>query len=269
MRYPGSAGRDAGGAGAPGRRSPGSSPARPPARRPVLWCPERSPRCGPAGARAGSRSWRTPATPTPSPASIGRSDGRRPPSPPPPPRSASPEGHVLVASTGVIGEPLRRSGSPPGWASSPHALDPAAPGAAARAIMTTDTFPKGAAGAPDARRRAGDDRGLRQGLGHDRARHGDDARLPLHRRGGRAGAAAGDGGARPTTRPSTASPSTATPRPPNPSSRRHRTRADAADRRPGGPAAARFEAALRASCATWRTRSCATARAPRSSSRCA
>ena len=53
---------------------------------------------------------------------------------------------------------------------------------AARAIMTTDTFPKGAGGAARSRRRAGDDHGLRQGLGHDRARHGDDARLPLHRR---------------------------------------------------------------------------------------
>ena len=56
---------------------------------------------------------------------------------------------------------------------------------AGQAIMTTDTYPKYAS----AKVRLGDvDVTInrdRQGLGHDRARHGDDARLRVHRRGGR------------------------------------------------------------------------------------
>jgi glutamate N-acetyltransferase/amino-acid N-acetyltransferase len=52
---------------------------------------------------------------------------------------------------------------------------------AAEAIMTTDTFPKGAAATVEGDRRPDPHRRHRQGLGHDRARHGDDAGLYLHR----------------------------------------------------------------------------------------
>jgi len=55
-----------------------------------------------------------------------------------------PEGHVLTASTGVIGEPLpheRVTAALPGLAAT---LSPDAAPQAARAIMTTDTFAKGA-----------------------------------------------------------------------------------------------------------------------------
>ncbi|QXT40084.1 bifunctional glutamate N-acetyltransferase/amino-acid acetyltransferase ArgJ [Gymnodinialimonas ceratoperidinii] len=55
-----------------------------------------------------------------------------------------PASHVFTSSTGVIGEPLPASkitDALPGIAAS---LDPAATEPAARAIMTTDTFPKGA-----------------------------------------------------------------------------------------------------------------------------
>ena len=96
-------------------------------------------------------------------------------------------GHVFVASTGVIGEPL------------PAERIVAALGAPARrpgggrrrAGGAGDHdhrhLPQGRGGADRARRRAGDDHRLRQGLGDDRAGHGDDAGLPLHRRRGRRG----------------------------------------------------------------------------------
>ena len=91
---------------------------------------------------------------------------------------------VFLASTGVIGEPLadeqhhrRPAGSDrgicaeDGWA------------AAAAAIMTTDTFPKLATrhGARSAGCTVTHQR-HRQGLRHDRARHGDHAGLRRHRR---------------------------------------------------------------------------------------
>ena len=89
---------------------------------------------------------------------------------------------VFLASTGVIGEPLDATK----FANVMERLvADAAPGdwhEAARAIMTTDTFPKGAA----AMRAAGPERSdhlrHRQGRRHDRARHGDHAVLRLHRR---------------------------------------------------------------------------------------
>jgi glutamate N-acetyltransferase/amino-acid N-acetyltransferase len=100
---------------------------------------------------------------------------------------------VFLASTGVIGERLPTeklvAALPPlfgqlvddGW------------GAAARAIMTTDTFPKGATARQD-RRRDGDGQRHRQGQRHDRPRHGDDALLPRDRRQGPGGGAAEDPG---------------------------------------------------------------------------
>ncbi len=50
---------------------------------------------------------------------------------------------------------------------------------------------KGAVATAVDRRAHGDDRRDHQGLGHDRARHGDNARLRVHRRGGLAGLPAG------------------------------------------------------------------------------
>ena len=51
--------------------------------------------------------------------------------------------------------------------------------------MTTDTFPKVATATREARRRDGHDQRHRQGRRHDRARHGDDAVLRVHRRADR------------------------------------------------------------------------------------
>lgn len=53
-------------------------------------------------------------------------------------------GDVLMASTGVIGEPLPSAPIVDGLARLSEGLDPKAWPAAAKAIMTTDTFPKGA-----------------------------------------------------------------------------------------------------------------------------
>jgi len=55
-----------------------------------------------------------------------------------------PPGHVFLASTGVIGEPLPAARITDRLVALRDALDPGAVSAAARAIMTTDTFPKGA-----------------------------------------------------------------------------------------------------------------------------
>lgn len=55
-----------------------------------------------------------------------------------------PEGHVFVASTGVIGEPLPAERIVAVLGSLKDRLAPEAAALAARAIMTTDTFPKGA-----------------------------------------------------------------------------------------------------------------------------
>ena len=99
---------------------------------------------------------------------------------------------MLTASTGVIGVPLDAAKIThvlPGLAAS---LDAVAWPEAARAICTTDTFPKGAVRSLRDRRPAGEDRGHRQGLGHDRAEHGHHAGLRRHRRRRGARRAAGD-----------------------------------------------------------------------------
>jgi glutamate N-acetyltransferase / amino-acid N-acetyltransferase len=90
---------------------------------------------------------------------------------------------VFSSSTGVIGEPLAaRPDHSEAFRACRQTLDKGAIAAAARAIMTTDTFAK--------RRVCRDsmiggktveDRRHRQRLGHDRARYGDDAGLHLHR----------------------------------------------------------------------------------------
>ena len=56
-----------------------------------------------------------------------------------------PVGHVLVASTGVIGEPLPAERIVAALGGLRDGLATDAAERAARAIMTTDTFPKGAA----------------------------------------------------------------------------------------------------------------------------
>ena len=111
---------------------------------------------------------------------------------------------VYVASTGVIGEPMDAG-------KFAHLLDglaksvkPDAFEVAARAIMTTDTYPKLATrtveigGVPRHHQR------LLQGRRHDRARHGDHAVLHLHGRRDRPAGAAGPAGAACRRRPSTA-----------------------------------------------------------------
>jgi glutamate N-acetyltransferase/amino-acid N-acetyltransferase len=60
--------------------------------------------------------------------------------------------------------------------------------------MTTDTFAKAAVTNRHDRRDKGHARRHHQGIGHDRARHGDDARLHLHRCRDRAGLAPADAG---------------------------------------------------------------------------
>jgi glutamate N-acetyltransferase / amino-acid N-acetyltransferase len=64
-------------------------------------------------------------------------------------RLALPEGRVFTSSTGVIGEPLPHERILAKLDDLARGLDPAALPDAARAIMTTDTFPKGAAATVD------------------------------------------------------------------------------------------------------------------------
>ena len=138
---------------------------------PVDWC-----RANLAAARRG-RSSSIPATPTRSPAGRAREAVRMTADMAAAGAPAAGRAQVFLASTGVIGEPLdaakfegvldgtaSRRAAPDAW------LD------AARAIMTTDTFPKVATRTRRARRRRGHHQRHRQGRRHDRARHGDDAR---------------------------------------------------------------------------------------------
>ena len=151
---------------------------------PVDWC-----RAQLKQGSGAARWWSIRAMPTPSPANpAARPPNSRPRLLPRPPSCKPSE--VFLASTGVIGEPLDATKF---GGVMEQLIATAAPGAwdaAARAIMTTDTFPKGAA----AMVRLGSDAGHhlrhRQGRRHDRARHGDDAVLCLHRCPDRAGRAA-------------------------------------------------------------------------------
>ena len=149
---------------------------------PVDWCRAQLKQ----GARA--RWWSIRATPTPLPANPAARPPNSPPRLPPRPPTAN-RRQVFLASTGVIGEPLDATKF---GRVMEQLIATAAPGAwdaAARAIMTTDTFPKGAA-AGAARSDAGHHLRHRQGRRHDRARHGDDAVVCLHRCPDRAGRAA-------------------------------------------------------------------------------
>ena len=108
-----------------------------------------------------------------------------------------PRDEVFISSTGVIGEPPpadRISGR--AAAQSCRLLRADGWEAAARAIMTTDTFPKGATATGEIGGATVRINGFCQGLGHDRARHGDDAGLtssPTPRCRRRAAGAAGRG----------------------------------------------------------------------------
>ena len=87
---------------------------------------------------------------------------------------------VLVASTGVIGVALDPHKVGDGIIAAADALDRTSDMAAAtaRAIMTTDPFPKSYAVRVEHQGQAVSRRRHRQGLRHDRADAGDDARLP-------------------------------------------------------------------------------------------
>ena len=121
---------------------------------------------------------------------------------------------VLVASTGVIGVALPIDKIRSGICRRRSARSGADQGpAAARAIMTTDLFPKESAATHQHRRPRGRHRRHVQRLRHDRADDGDDARFRDDRRGGAHGAAGPRAARGGRTDASTRSPSTATARP--------------------------------------------------------
>ena len=182
-----------------GQRQPRSGAARrptrrrrpPPSSRPTR-CRRRRSSCRTSTwrARAASRarSSSTAAAPTPAPATPGcatratmAAETAR--------LVGCPVEQVLVASTGVIGVALPmdkvRSGLPAAFAALGADQGPAA----ARAIMTTDPFPKEAAARISIGGREASHRRHGQGLRHDRADDGDDARLRDDRCGGAEGAA--------------------------------------------------------------------------------
>ena len=120
---------------------------------------------------------------------------------------------VLVASTGVIGVALQidkiRAGAAGGDRRARRR-----PGAAGRAGDHDDrSVPEGSGRARHHRRTRRHDRRHGQGLGHDRADDGDDARLRHHRCRGAAGRCSTARCARSSTTRSTPSPSTASARP--------------------------------------------------------
>ena len=121
---------------------------------------------------------------------------------------------IFLASTGVIGEPLDASKFAPvmaGLAARAKAGDFLA---AARAIMTTDTFPKVATATARIGKVDGNHQRHRQGRRHDRAGHGDHALVHLHRRSNRTRRRCRRCSRTASPTPSMPSPSTATPRPP-------------------------------------------------------
>ena len=93
-----------------------------------------------------------------------------------------PAKQVFIASTGVIGEVLPHEKLVAALPALHAALRDDGWEAAARGIMTTDTFPKAATRTARIGEARGADQRHRQGQRHDRARHGDDAVLRVHRR---------------------------------------------------------------------------------------
>ncbi len=121
---------------------------------------------------------------------------------------------IFMASTGVIGEPLD-------GARITRVIDTLVADAredallaAAKAIMTTDTYPKIATARVKLGERRSRHQRHRQGRRHDRARHGDDAGLRVHGCGHRAGERCRRCCRNRWSARSTRSRSTATPRPP-------------------------------------------------------
>ena len=92
---------------------------------------------------------------------------------------------MFLASTGVIGEPLKAQAFDGVMEGLVAAARPEPWLDAAKAIMTTDTFPKVATATAQARQGHGHHQRHRQGRRHDRARHGDHAVVRLHRRADR------------------------------------------------------------------------------------
>ena len=89
---------------------------------------------------------------------------------------------VMLASTGVIGVLLDDAKITAACRRSRRRWPPTTGPSAAQAIMTTDTFPKGAYAEAEIDGVKVQDRRHRQGLGHDRAGHGHHAGLHRHRR---------------------------------------------------------------------------------------
>ncbi len=96
-----------------------------------------------------------------------------------------PPGEVFIASTGVIGEPLDAGKFAHLLGKLAGETKADAWHAAARAVMTTDTFPKLATRTAKIDGCRGRDQRLLQGRRHDPAGHGDDAVLRLYRRADR------------------------------------------------------------------------------------
>ena len=88
---------------------------------------------------------------------------------------------IFSASTGVIGEPLPHGRMTAKIAELQDKLSADDIASAAKAIMTTDTFPKGAGAEVSIGGKTVRIAGVRQRVGHDRARYGDDAILCVHR----------------------------------------------------------------------------------------
>ena len=106
---------------------------------------------------------------------------------------------VFLASTGVIGEPLRASVRRRAWTGWRRTPRPALP-RCREGDHDHRHVSQGGRPRRQARRRDGDDQRHRQGRRHDRARHGDDAVLRVHRCADRGAGVAGAvvGGRSPT-----------------------------------------------------------------------
>ena len=205
---------------------------------PVLWCREVLARRRGAGARRQCRQRQC----LHRPAGRDRPCGRR--------STASaalfgcPPQQVFVASTGVIGEALPRGPAAAGAAAGRRARwGPTAGRRRRRPSRPPTPSPRARRAACEIDGRTVTHRRHRQGIRHDRARHGDHARLRVHRCGDRRTRCCRCCSTTRSTGRSTASPSTATPRPttrcccspPAPPASRRST--IAADRRPRSPSA--------------------------------
>ena len=171
------------------------------------------PRAGQAR-HAPARWWSTPAIPTPSPAIAGARRSRQIMAQVARHLGCEPS-EVFVSSTGVIGVPLPKDKAQAGRRRGARSACVLV-GRSRRNHRNDRHFHQGRAGDGGGRRYHGDDRRDHQGQRHDRARHGDDARLRVHRRGGRSGFLQRVPVERQRRAPSAASPSTATPRPATP-----------------------------------------------------